>query len=250
MKSLISAALIASSFLFETAAPASGLRQLPDDPVTLDSSLAEPVTRNSDQTLGATALKEPSTSPAEIAAVMAKYKYVDPRKMIAKSILTKAILYYDANLAIFANKNFLGVVDFSIKSNRRRWFVIEMKAGNVWAIHVAHGNKSDVDGDGIPETFSNVDGSSMSSLGVYRTAETYESSKFGHSLRVDGLSKTNSNVRSRAIVIHPAWYVWESDVIAPGRTAGCLGISKSVAPQLIDEIKNGSMVYVGLESNK
>ena len=93
-------------------------------------------------------------------------------------------------------------------------------------------------------------GTNMSSLGVYRTAEPYESSKFGHSLRVDGLSTTNSNVRSRAIVIHPAWYVWESDTIAPGRTYGCLGVSKSVSSKLIDQIQKGSMIYVGLSAAK
>lgn len=223
---------------------------LPDDPAREGTAQAEPPAANPDRTIEALELKEPPSKPADQAAILAKYKHLDPTKIVARSILNKAILYYDTNIAKFTNRAYLGVVDFSIKSRNARWFVIDLKTGSVWAIHVAHGNKSDVNGDGIPETFSNVDGSNMSSLGVYRTAETYESEKFGHSLRVDGLSKTNSNVRSRAIVVHPAWYVWESSTIAPGRTYGCLGVSKSVSQKLIDGIKNGSMIYVGLSTAK
>ncbi len=248
---------VAFSLLFVvTATPFAALGRpayavsLPDDPATLDSGLAEPRSLNPDRTIEALTLKDPVTAPNDVAAVLSKYKFVDPMKMISRSLLKKALLSFDANLAAFPNQAFLGVVDFSIKSKLPRWFVINMQSGNVWAIHVAHGNKSDANHDGIPETFGNVDGSNMSSLGIYRTAETYESDKFGHSLRVDGLSKTNSNVRPRAVVIHPAWYVWESNSVAPGRTEGCLGVSKSVSQRLIAEIQNGSMIYVGLATAK
>jgi hypothetical protein len=46
----------------------------------------------------------------------------------------------------------------------------------------------------------------MSSLGVYKTAETYNG-KHGLSLRLDGLSPTNSKARERAVVVHGADYV-------------------------------------------
>lgn len=48
----------------------------------------------------------------------------------------------------------------------------------------------------------------MSSLGIYRCAETYEG-KHGYSMRLDGLEPTNSLARERAIVIHSADYVSE-----------------------------------------
>ena len=56
---------------------------------------------------------------------------------------------------------------------------------------------SDPENDGTPRRFSNVEGSLQSSLGYYVTAETYEG-KWGYSLRLDGLSATNSQVRKRA----------------------------------------------------
>ena len=227
--------------------PSAPLTRLPDDPEVepVHTDIAPPP----DRTVETMVLKEPPTDPKERAAILAQYAKLDPKKVVPKNLLEKAILTFDTNSTSFSNKNYLGVVDFSKRSNKARWFIIELKTGSVWSIHVAHGTGSDKDGDGYAESFSNVDGSNASSIGVYRTAEQYESSKFGKALRVDGLSKTNSNVRSRAIVIHPAWYVWEADVIE-GRTWGCLGVSSSLSSELIDKIKNGSMILADLSGQK
>ena len=70
-----------------------------------------------------------------------------------------------------------------------------------------HGSEGKRD-DGYAEVFSNVPGSNASSLGLYRTAETYRSDVYpGLAMRLDGLSPTNSNARSRFIVIHEARYM-------------------------------------------
>ena len=87
----------------------------------------------------------------------------------------------------------------------------------------------------------------MSSIGYYVTGETYEG-QHGESLRLDGLSATNSNARPRAIVIHGADYVRES--IVPqlgrlGRSLGCPALSQQAAPRIIDLIKGGTVVYAG-----
>ncbi|MEK7355149.1 MAG: murein L,D-transpeptidase catalytic domain family protein [Bdellovibrionota bacterium] len=198
-----------------------------------------------DRTLKSGVLNPPATDPAEKARVLAKYTHLDPAKLVPKNLLEKAVLTFDANPASFPNKNVLGVVDFSKRSNKARWWIVDLKTGSVWAIHVAHGKGSDSNRDGYAEKFSNEHGTNASSLGVYRASETYDSSKFGYSLRVDGLSTTNSNVRDRAIVVHPAWYVRESNVVQ-GLTAGCLGVSSSLSKKLIDMIRNGSMILVDL----
>lgn len=198
-----------------------------------------------DRTLTSTTLNPPTTDPVAKKATLEKYKHLDPTGLVPKNLLEKAILTFDANPTPFPNKSVLGVVDFSRRSNKARWFIIDLKSGAVWAIHVAHGKGSDTNADGYAEKFSNVYGSNMSSLGVYRASETYDSSKFGFSLRVDGLSPSNSNVRERAIVIHPAWYVSESNVIQ-GRTSGCLGVSSNLSKKLINMIKDGSMILVDL----
>ena len=221
--------------------------QLPDETDLEGSPNLDYGSVPEDRTLQSQAvLIEPSITPATKAAILKKYASLDPFKLVDRNLLAKALLYFEANPTRFPNKNFITVVNFSIKSNKDRLFNINMKDGTVEAVHVAHGSKSDPNGDGIPEAFSNVNNSNMSSLGVYRASEVYASTKFKFAMRLDGLSPTNSNARMRAVVFHSAWYVWESDAISPGKTYGCLGVSESVAEKMIAKIKDGSLIYVGL----
>lgn len=181
---------------------------------------------------------------SEEAQVFAKYSYVDPKRIVPTELLKKAITYYSANLSRIPNSRYLSVIDFSKKSTKARFFVIDMSNGSVWPVHTSHGRGSDPGHDGIAESFSNVPGSKKSSLGFYRTAETYQG-KHGYSLRLDGLSSTNSNVRQRAIVIHSAAYVQEASVIQ-GRSEGCPAVSPALSRKLIDKVKGGSIIYAGL----
>jgi hypothetical protein len=226
-------------------------QQLPDDPDMEGSPNLDYGSFPEDRTLQAqAALNEPTITAATKAAVLKKYAHLDPKKLVDRNLLAKALLYLDANPSRFPNRNYITVVNFSIKSNKARLYTINMKDGSVQAVHVAHGSKSDPNGDGIPEKFSNVNNSNMSSLGVYRASEAYKSSKFKYAMRLDGLSPTNSNARMRAVVFHSAWYVWESDLISPGKTYGCLGVSESVAEKMIQKIEDGSIIYVGLATDK
>lgn len=131
------------------------------------------------------------------------------------------------------------VVDFRRPSNQDRLFVIE---GNrvTGAYFTAHGQGSDPNNTGRPVRFSNTTNSHMSSVGVYRTAETYHG-RHGYSLRLDGLSGTNSRARSRAIVIHGASYVSEGS--RAGRSWGCFTLDSGVSRAVIDKIKNGALLY-------
>ncbi|MGE5086360.1 MAG: murein L,D-transpeptidase catalytic domain family protein [Bacillota bacterium] len=216
--------------------------KLADDPETEqtagNSSSAVAVAPETSSTSGEFASVSTTATDSQI---LAKYSYVDTAKTINQSMLKNALLYYHKNLSSIKNSDYLSVLDFSLSSTKKRFHIINMKTGEVWSIHVAHGKGSDPDHDGYANTFSNVSGSNASSIGIYKTAETYSGSH-GYSLRLDGLSKTNSNVRARSIVIHGADYVSESSVIQ-GRSWGCPAVTMSYRTKVIDMLKGGSVIY-------
>ena len=121
-----------------------------------------------------------------------------------------------------------------------------MKSGAVWSLHVAHGKGSDPEETGFATVFGNKSGSDRTSLGYYLTAETY-SGKHGLSLRIDGLSSSNSNVREREVVVHGADYVHDIDLKA-GRSDGCFAVPDDDHAHVIDVIKGGSLIYAGRSS--
>ncbi len=134
------------------------------------------------------------------------YSHLDPNHEVPAALLKKAIDYFDSHKSIIKNKSTLGVIDFSQHNSKERLYLIDMVSGAVDRYLVAHGKNSDPNYTGYATIFSNTPGSEMSSQGFYLTAETYIGGH-GLSLALDGLSPTNSNARSRAIVIHPADYV-------------------------------------------
>jgi hypothetical protein len=212
---------------------------LPDEPGT------EPVLPGQqDQDIDPAQDSAPEANPAVEPSVLEKYNYLDPGHIVPDDLLAAAVKYYDANLAKIGNKNYLSVINFAAKSTKARFFIIDMKTGKVWAIHVAHGKGSDPEHDGLATMFSNVSGSNKSSLGVYKTAETY-SGNHGLSLRLDGLSSTNSKARARAIVLHGADYVQESSVIQ-GRSLGCPAVAMENRDKVVAQLKGGSIIYAGL----
>jgi len=137
----------------------------------------------------------------------------------------------------------LTVIDYSRPSTEPRLFVLDIAAGRVrYAERVAHGRGS---GENATERFSNRDGSHMTSLGVFRAGESYLGGH-GVSLRLDGLEPGfNDRARERAIVLHGAGYV-NAGVIASrgrlGRSWGCPAVRLEIARELIDTIKDGSLV--------
>lgn len=188
--------------------------------------------------------KESDLSTSQKTQVLAAYSHLDPQHLVPVNLLEKAVTYFDANKSKFANQKVITVIDFSKNSKSERFWVIDLTSGAVWAMRSAHGKGSDTNDDGQAESFGNAMGSGKSSLGYYRTAETYQG-KNGYSLRLDGLSTTNSNVRSRAVVVHGANYVNEIEKIQ-GRSLGCPAVTHANRDKLIDQIKEGSLIYAGL----
>lgn len=139
----------------------------------------------------------------------------------------------------------LTVIDFSLPSTEKRMWIIDPENGEILLNSVvSHGRNS---GDLMAKTFSNVPESFKSSLGFYKTAETY-SGKHGYSLRLDGLEKGfNDQARNRAIVIHGADYAKEEfakSVGRLGRSLGCPALPSELSAQAIDLIKDGSLLFI------
>jgi hypothetical protein len=147
--------------------------------------------------------------------------------------------------------NHLAVIDYSRPSTQPRLWVFDLQRGRlVFEELVAHGRNT---GDGLAERFSNVEGSKMSSIGLYQTADTYYGSN-GYSLRLRGLDPGfNDNALSRAIVMHGAPYV--SEAIAErlgrlGRSWGCPAVRQEVARTVIDTLKGGALLFAYFPDRK
>ncbi len=173
--------------------------------------------------------------------VLRQYNHIDPYNQVPQNLLTRALNYFEKNKQAFANRNYITVVDFSARSNYQRFFIINMSSGQVMSVRTAHGSGSDRDNDGFVESVSNINNSHQSSKGFYKVSEIYYG-KYGRSIRLDGLSSTNSRVRSRAIVIHGSDYVREANVI-PGRSWGCFALAWSVKDDVVSLINGGSLMY-------
>ncbi|MGB8704556.1 MAG: murein L,D-transpeptidase catalytic domain family protein [Gillisia sp.] len=142
-------------------------------------------------------------------------------------------------------KKILTIIDFSLSSTKKRMWVLDMENNKVLFNNlVAHGQKTGVE---FASKFSNAQNSHESSLGFFLTGETYYG-KNGLSLFIDGLEKRfNSNARKRYVVIHGADYATESFVKKVGRLGrsyGCPAVPANISKELINTIKNKSVVYV------
>lgn len=176
-------------------------------------------------------------------AVLQNYNHIDPRRWIPTPLLQRAILYFDQNKSKFKNKNYVTVVDLGVRSNNYRFFLINMTTGQVERYRTAHGEGSDQNNDGFAESFGNIPNSKKSSLGFVKTGEIYSGS-FGRSLRLDGLSSTNSNIRRRAVVFHGWQHTQEANQIQI-RSWGCITMDLSFKDAVISKIANGSFMLVG-----
>ena len=138
----------------------------------------------------------------------------------------------------------LAVIDYSKPSTQPRLWVFDVAADQLlFHEYVAHGQGS---GENIATRFSNRDGSHETSLGLYRTAETYMGGN-GYSMRMDGLDAGfNDHARARAIVMHGADYVDPVQASARGRLGrsfGCPAVRREIAKVVIDSLKQRQLLF-------
>jgi hypothetical protein len=164
-------------------------------------------------------------------------------------VMTDALTAFDNAWAAGETDTLVySVIDFSLSSTDERLWTIDLAdSALMWSLHVSHGSGSGHPSQNdLASSFSNVSGSHQSSLGLARTAETYSGSN-GYSMRLDGLDPGyNSNVRSRAIVVHGATYARPEFAAANGylgRSWGCPAVDDRVSSAFIDDIKLGSLMF-------
>jgi hypothetical protein len=138
----------------------------------------------------------------------------------------------------------LAVIDYSRASTVPRLWVFDLEHQSLlFHEYVAHGQGS---GENMARRFSNVDGTHASSLGLFRTGDTYQGHN-GYSLRMQGLEPgVNDAAMAREIVMHGAAYVnpaMASKQGRLGRSWGCPALRPEVAKQVIDSLKNGQMIF-------
>lgn len=142
-------------------------------------------------------------------------------------------------------KNILTLIDFSLSSNSKRLWVIDLTTKTIlFNSLVAHGRNT---GDEFASRFSNAAESFKSSLGFYSTGEVYNG-KHGESLKLDGLEKgINDNARERGVVMHAANYVSNSFISSNkrlGRSQGCPALPVELTKEIITIIKNKSCLFI------
>jgi hypothetical protein len=143
------------------------------------------------------------------------------------------------------DSHLLTVCDFSMSSNTKRLWVIDVNERKVlFNSLVAHGKNT---GEEFATNFSNTDSSLQSSLGFYITDATYNGDN-GFSLRLLGMDKGfNDAAYRRAIVMHGADYV--SDEFAAmhkriGRSWGCPAVPRDLTQPIINTIKGRNLLFI------
>ena len=138
----------------------------------------------------------------------------------------------------------LTVIDYSKPSTDKRLWVFDLRTrALLYQELVAHGSGS---GTNLATTFSNEPETHQSSIGLFRTEDTYVG-RNGYSLRLRGLDAGfNDRAYDRAIVMHGAPYV--SDEVAQaqgrlGRSWGCPALRSGIAREVIDTVKGTGLVF-------
>lgn len=148
-------------------------------------------------------------------------------------------------------KEILTLIDFSKPLNEERLYVMDMANKELlFTSVVSHGRNS---GDLYATSFSNKNGSNKSSLGFYLTEGTYYGGS-GYSLILNGLEKgINDLAKRRSIVIHGSPSMEPSRLTRVGklsRSLGCPALPKTISKEIIDVIKNGSLLFIYADDEK
>jgi hypothetical protein len=161
------------------------------------------------------------------------------------AVLKKAVSAMECAVASGADPAArLAVIDFSLPSAQQRLWIFDLQRKSLLLQDlVAHGSGS---GDNYAAAFSNIEGSHQSSIGLFRTSESY-TGRHGYSLRMDGLEAgINDLARQRAIVIHPADYVdpaWVERYGRIGRSQGCPAVRPEISKMVVDNLKGGQFMF-------
>lgn len=212
---------------------------------TLIGTVNTPEKVNDNNTKLIAAVPETNTTAAKIQTIFNSLN-ANNNALPAFESFSKAMEgFYELKAKGVVDKDIITVIDFSMSSNTKRLWVIDLTKNEVlYNSLVAHGRNT---GNEFATSFSNKAESYKSSLGFYVTGEVYNG-KHGMSLKLDGLERgVNDNARNRAVVIHGADYVAESFIrnnSRLGRSLGCPALPQELTKEIIDIIKNKSCLFI------
>lgn len=190
-------------------------------------------------------LKDPAPMPvvSQLRVPARPAVRVDP--VVNPQLLARARAAFDKQRRRLRHTDIVGITDFSRASGEHRFFLLDTNTGRVSRHYVSHGRGSDPAHSGFLDHFSNRVGSEASSAGAYLTGDYYQG-KYGRSMRLKGLDRTNDNAEARAIVVHSAWYA-EPEVIQQhgklGRSEGCFALSYDSLQEVLARLGPGRLLY-------
>lgn len=200
-----------------------------------------------DQTRLISELPVISTQLSQIKEMLEKEPGLNPA--VINKVVTTLRCASEYNTA--TNNNVLTVIDYSLPSNEKRLWVFDLNTKKMlFHTYVSHGIKS---GALLTNYFSNKNDSKASSIGVYKTEQSYYGRE-GLSLRLSGLDQSfNDNASNRYIVMHGGWYMDENFIKRygrPGRSWGCPAVPLSEYKPIINTIKENSLLVVYYPSDE
>ena len=195
-------------------------------------------------------LAGPKNNPVKLQdSTFELYKDCHLPEVISFSVFSRAI---DGISIYKPQRAILTIVDFTLPSSQKRFFVIDLNARKLLvSTLVAHGKNS---GLNLADQFSNKMESYQSSPGFYKVGIPLQSPKHGPALQLLGLEKgINDNAQKRHIIIHGAKYV-SQDFIQRygrcGRSFGCPALPLSEIPKVIPLLSSGSLLYIHVSKNE
>ena len=158
-------------------------------------------------------------------------------------------------LASNYNDSYGFLVDFSIPSGKKRMFLYNLRTGKIEkSFMVAHGEGCGQEG-GSPVSFSNVPNSLCSSEGLAVIGER-DYSNYGINIKywLEGLDKTNNNMRKRVVVIHswegiPDFSIYPFKIV---QSQGCFTVSNnalSYIDKFISQQENTKILLYAFKNN-
>nr|WP_214460593.1 murein L,D-transpeptidase catalytic domain family protein [Flavihumibacter fluvii] len=129
------------------------------------------------------------------------------------------------------NTEFAFLVDMSVKSNKNRFFVVNLRTLSIEMTSlVAQGRGKER--LNLDKDYSNSPGSNCSSLGMYKIGKSYDGD-FGRSYRLFGMDATNKNAYQRAIVLHAMGSIPNIETNFPiWQSEGCPSVSTLMLEKL------------------
>lgn len=190
---------------------------------------------------------------------------------VPKKPLLELFEFYESQINVLYNREYISLIDYSMNSREKRFFIMNLVTGELQTEYVAHGSGRNRFGFPVADIGNNgkLDRCTHSKLstklgftphrrygmtrpGFIRVDGTYHSEKFAYgeykktkapnALLLTGLSETSEDVRRNFVVIHEAWYV-KDKAVRQGRTLGCPGVAQGRIASFIDKLKGGSLLY-------